>query len=137
VAAWITNDLPNTLSFADWQSLQPWSLPGDADAFADPDLDGSVNYLEWLTSTDPLLSTDFWSIGIQRATNEVQVLVPQIANRAIEVQYSDHLGNAPDWLPLDVVDNRPLFSSSNLLHSVTDPSSIEATRFYRVRIYEP
>jgi mono/diheme cytochrome c family protein len=137
VAAWITNDLPAYQAFADWRAAQAWALPEDGDALADPDHDGAVNRLEWLTETDPLLASDYWNMGIQRSGADVQILIPLIANRAFQVQYTDQPDAGSVWTPLDVPENRPIFPASSYPHMVTDPTSSEGMRLYRVLVYEP
>ena len=139
LSAWITNGLSNYQSFADWQIVHfgATNAPGAA-MFADPDGDGAVNYLEYLTGTDPLKSTNFWSIGIL-ATNKsaVEITYLQIANRGFEVQYTTNLTDSASWFLLDVVGNNPFLSASNRTAMIKDVISPGAARFYRVRVYEP
>ena len=137
VGAWITNALPGYQSFADWQSGVGWSNAPDADAFADPDGDGAVNYLEYLTGSDPLAGTNYWRIEARREGTNVAIAFPQIANRGFEVQYAPDLARPIMWNPLDVPANKPFFSVTNFMKTVTDVPANGSERFYRVRVFPP
>lgn len=138
LAAWITNDLPNHVSFAAWQlnffgaTNAPNAGPDD-----DADGDGARNYLEYLTQTNPTNSLDAWKISIELNNGSPQIVFPQIANRAFEVQSTTDLLNSNSWSPLDVPGNEPFFSSSNRTATVVDASAMDTNKFYRVRVYEP
>jgi len=138
LAAWITNDLPAYVSFAAWQtnyfgsSTTPNAGPGE-----DADGDGAKNYLEYLTETNPTNSLDAWRISVELSNNSPQVVFPQIANRAFEVQSTLSLSVTNSWSPLDVPGNQPFFSSSNRTARVSDVLAWETNKFYRVRVYEP
>jgi hypothetical protein len=138
LSAWITNDLPSYQSFADWQALKFGSTNApNAGSTADPDGDGASNYLEFLTSTDPLAATNFWSFDFQRFTNFYQIRFPQMANRGFEVQISTNLFGLNSWSPLDVAGNEPFFSISNRFSVINDSIIDVSNKFYRVRIFEP
>ncbi|MBC8094203.1 MAG: hypothetical protein H7Y43_00175, partial [Akkermansiaceae bacterium] len=139
LSAWITNDLPSYQSFADWQiaAYGSTNAPEAAPDF-DADLDGAGNYAEFLTGTDPGVSTassNLWQIAIQGGSNEVQIVFPQLVNRGFEVQSRTNLLEGLSWLPLNVPGNTPFFSSTNQPASVTDQAT-EAEKFYRVRVFE-
>jgi hypothetical protein len=138
LSEWITNGPANYQSFADWQKtfFNSTDLPS-ATPDADPDGDGAVNRLEYLTGSNPLLGGDAWKSSIRPMASSVQILFPRLANRAFEVQWSSNLADAKSWVVLDHPDNRQFFSSTNgqaMIEDITTPSS---ARFYRVRIYEP
>ncbi|HVV73070.1 MAG TPA: PQQ-dependent sugar dehydrogenase, partial [Verrucomicrobiae bacterium] len=63
VRDWISGSSSNYQSYADWQvsNFGSTSAPGSA-PWEDPDGDGAVNQLEYLTSTDPLLAQDCWAV---------------------------------------------------------------------------
>src|SRR5262249_40381386 len=85
LSRWVTNDLPAYQAFADWQLARFGSTNApNAAATSDPDGDSAVNYLEYLTGTDPLQSTDNWRIAVQTVGSAAQVQFTQIANRAFE-----------------------------------------------------
>jgi uncharacterized repeat protein (TIGR03806 family) len=138
VASWITNDLPSYLSFSDWQTLYFASTNGPtAGAAADPDGDGAQNYLEYLTGTDPLQSSSCWRIGMQLNNPYVQVVFPQISNRAFEVQARTNIFDSSAWTPLDVPGNEPYFARTNRVGSLNQPLNPSGSVFYRVRVIEP
>lgn len=134
---WITADAVAFQSFADWQAahFNDPQLP-QAAANADPDRDDSVNYLEFLVGTDPLVRSDPWQISARIRDGAVQILFPQIARRGFEVQATTNLFDSTSWRPLDVPGNRPFFSATNFEAVVEDPIIGVAPKFYRVRIFE-
>jgi glucose/arabinose dehydrogenase/mono/diheme cytochrome c family protein len=137
VSAWITNDLPNYQSFPAWQIARFGSTNApEAAAQSDPDRDSAVNYLEYLTGTDPEAPASFWQIGIQRAGNNAQLAFPQIANRGFEVQSANGLPPGASWATLDVVGNEPFFSITNRSALINvAPSS--TNNYYRIRVFAP
>jgi len=138
LSAWVTNTMPSYQTFADWQIANFGSnnAPNTA-ANADPDGDFAQNYLEYLTGTDPLQSTSNWKIAVQRAANISQVSFTQIANRGFEVQGTTDLFNSNSWSALDVAGNEPFFWITNRAAVISDPSSNSASKYYRVRVFEP
>ncbi len=74
-----------------------------------PDGDGAVNQLEFLVGSNPLLPGDAFRNTIQPKAASAQIVIPRLANRAYEVQWSTHLGDANSWVVLDHPDNRPCF----------------------------
>jgi hypothetical protein len=90
IAAWITNDLPSHLTYAEWQVANFGSTNApDSEPAEDADGDRALNYFEYLTATDPNAATNFWGITAQPAIDGVAILYPQIANRAFEIQLVD------------------------------------------------
>jgi hypothetical protein len=138
VSAWVTNDLPGWQSFADWQIANFGSTNApNSGATQDADLDGAKNYLEYLTGTDPNSTNSFWNISAQRAGNSLQIVYPQIANRAFEVQSAFSPFSSAAWQALDVAGNEPFFAVSNRTTVVNDSDSARTNKFYRVRVFEP
>ncbi len=136
--AWITNDLPSYQTFADWQVAHFGSTNApNAGAAADPDADGSRNYLEYLTGTDPILAGSNWRIGVQLAGSVAQIGFLQISNRAFEVQGTTTLFVSNSWSALDIAGNEPFFPISNRDWTVAEPISSTTNKFYRVRVFEP
>ena len=134
---WIAQDLPGYESFAQWQTrLFGSSTAENARPDADPDGDGAVNRLEYLVGSNPTNSSDGWRIQIRRATNGVDIIYPQVANRGFEVQATTSAANPFYWTPLDIYENRPLFSATNGMRVVRDPVA-DSRKYYRVRVFEP
>jgi glucose/arabinose dehydrogenase len=135
--SWITNDLPAYETFADWQ-VSRFGSPSDPNAapLADPDADGALNSLEYLTGTDPKSRSNFWSISVEATGGVARVSFPQIANRGFEVQAAPILGPPAAWVPLDLTGNEPFFSISNKAGVISDPLGPTNT-FYRVRVFAP
>ena len=138
LAAWITNDLPGYVSFATWQSnyFGSTSAPNAAQ-LADPDGEGAKNYLEYLTGTVPTNAASAWGVGITRDGANAQVVIPQPANRAVEVQATTNLLNADSWSALNLPANTPFFPASNRTATVAEPVATDNARYYRVRVFEP
>jgi hypothetical protein len=138
LSAWITNDLPDYVSFTDWQTSNFGSTNApNTGPEGDFDGDGAKNHLEYLTQTSPTNSLDLWNISIQINHDTPQIVFPQIANAAFEVQATTDLLNNNSWSPLDVPENQPFFSVSNRMATVQDASPADTNKFYRVRVYSP
>ena len=138
LAAWITNDLPAHVSFAQWQSNYFGStLAPDAAQLADPDGDRARNYLEYLTGTVPTNAASAWGVSIALNGTNAQVVIPQPANRAVEVQATTNLFNSDSWTALNLPANAPFFPSSNRTAIVEEPATSGSPRYYRVRVLEP
>jgi hypothetical protein len=69
---------------------------------ADPDGDGAINQLEYLTGSNPLLRGDGWTISILPKVSSVEIGFPRLANRAFEVQWNTNLFNGRSWVSLDI-----------------------------------
>ena len=138
LSAWITNGLSGYQSFMDWQ-LVYFGSTNDviAQPLADPDRDRAENYLEYLTATIPTNATSAWGISIKRSSTNVQLNIPQVANRAFEVQATTNLLNSDSWSALNLPANAPSFPSSNRTAVVEDIVQPGPLRFYRARVFEP
>jgi glucose/arabinose dehydrogenase/mono/diheme cytochrome c family protein len=138
LATWITNDLNSYVSFAAWQSNYFGATNNpNAALLADPDNDRAKNYLEYLTGTVPTNAASGWGIGITNQNGTVQIVIPQIANRAIEVQSTTNLTAVNSWQPLNLPANAPFFPATNRVWSVTIPEIAPEPHYYRVRVFEP
>ncbi len=138
IAAWITNDLPNYVSYESWQSNYFGSTNApNAAQLADPDGDGAKNYLEYLTATIPTNSASGWSISIAASNNNAHVRIPQIANRAFEIQTTTNLFDSNSWSALNNPANAPFYPASNRTATVTEPLQPGNPRYYRARVFEP
>jgi hypothetical protein len=138
ISAWITNDLPDHLTYAEWQLANfgstnaPNSAPED-----DADSDRALNYLEYLTATDPNADTNFWRFDAQLSGGGVDLLIPQIANRAFEMQSTTNLFSSIDWQPLDLPGNEPFFWITNRTGTISVPATNAAETYFRARVFEP
>lgn len=138
LAAWITNDLPDYVSYATWQTNYFGSTnTANAALLADPDNDGAKNYLEYLTTTVPTNAASGWGVSITLSNGLAQVLIPHSANRAVEVQSTTNLFNANAWAAMNQPDNAPFFPATNRTTIVSDPAAAATPKYYRVRVYEP
>jgi glucose/arabinose dehydrogenase len=138
LAAWITNDLPNYVSLAAWQSNYFGSTnAANAAPLADPDSDGAQNYLEYLTGTNPTNGLSGWSIVPALSNGQMSVVIPQPANRAVEVQATTNLFNSDSWSVINLPANAPFFPASERTSVVSEPAGSVTPRYYRVRVYEP
>ena len=138
LSEWITNGLANDRSFAEWQVAFFNSTNAAAAApDADPDGDGAINQLEYLTGSNPLLPSDAWKISIRLKASAVQIIFPHLVNRAYQVQWTINLSDANSWIALDHPDNRPFFSSTNGQTMMEDVIAGSSAKFYRVRVFAP
>jgi len=136
LSTWITNDLPSFRTFSDWQTLY-FTNSLEAGLDADPDQDGAINLLEYLTSSNPLLAADVWTMAARQETEKIVLTFPHLANRGFELQVSSNLSDPNGWLPWDAPENRPLFSGTNFQANISIPLTNTPVQFYRLRIYEP
>ena len=138
LAAWITNELPTYVSYEAWQSNYFGSTNApNAAKLADPDGDGAKNYLEYLTQTVPTNNASAWGISIATSNNNANVLIPQIANRALEIQTTTNLFNSNSWSTLNIPANAPFYPVSNRTAIVSEPAQPGNPRYYRARVFEP
>jgi uncharacterized repeat protein (TIGR03806 family) len=136
LSTWITNDLANFKSYADWQVLHFGATNSVSGApAADPDADLSPNQIEYLAGTDPTNREQRWAPALFLDTDTPQLWVNQPANRAVEIQASSSF--PPSWQSLDVPGNRPHFPSINRILIVEDSDAKGTNRFYRSRIFAP
>ena len=70
-------------------------------------------------------------------TREGFVVIPQVANRAFEVQASTNLLSSNSWPVLNLPANAPFFPSSNRTAIVEEALSPGSPRYYRARVFEP
>jgi len=138
IAAWITNELSGYVSYSDWQLnyFGATNAPG-AGPLDDVDGDRAHNYLEYLTGTNPTNAASGWSVSISLTNAQAQIVIPQVANRAVEVQSTTNLADSASWTALNQPDNRPFFPRTNRTIVVSDPAAATTPKLYRVRVFEP
>ncbi|HEX5222422.1 MAG TPA: LamG-like jellyroll fold domain-containing protein [Verrucomicrobiae bacterium] len=137
LAAWISGDLTNRQTFAQWQvahfgsTNSPSAAPG-----LDFDFDGASNYIEYLTKTDPQLAASVWKLSVSApVSGQVQLSYPRVPNLGVVIETSYDF---TQWTPWDVPGNQPFFGASldtvNLsgLMSTNPPY-----QYFRARFVEP
>lgn len=133
--AWITTELTNRQTFAQWQlSLFGSTNTANALATADPDADGANNYYEYLTQTSPTNALPApWTIAIDAAAGTVDVSFQRVANLGFLVETSPDFANWQTW---NVPANTLWFSATNFTDTITGPRG-GPNQYFRVRIFEP
>ena len=136
LTAWISSELTNRQSFAQWQIANFGSTNNpSAAADADPDGDGASNYYEFLTRTSPRTNAPPpWTITIAEAAGTVGVNFLRLASLGFLVETSTGFEK---WSAWDVPGNQLFFGASDQLATVTGPLASETNRFFRVKILEP
>jgi hypothetical protein len=138
LAAWITNGLANYQSYSAWQLAYLGSTnAANAQQLADADGEGAKNYLEYLTGTIPTNAASAWGISVSHSNGNASIIIPQVANRAFEIQSTTDLLNGNSWSPLDVPANAPFFPVSNRTAIVEEPIQPGSPKYYRARVFEP
>lgn len=138
LSAWITNDLPNWQSFSEWQQ----ATFGDVDGLqalpeSDPDGDLTPNYLEYLAGTDATNAASLWRPKIVRRDGGVEVVLPQPANRAIQIQSAADLRSPVVWKVLEAPGNERFFVAAPTNRVVRDAISSSTNKYYRARLLAP
>jgi mono/diheme cytochrome c family protein len=134
---WIATDAVSLQSFAAWQAANfADPLSPEAGPAADPDHDGSSNYLEFLLRSDPKVAGPPWTISAEREGDVIRIRFPRKAGRGFEVQSITNPFEAASWQSLDVPGNEPFFSAGDVESVVEDRASDGAQKFYRVRVFE-
>lgn len=133
---WISTELTNRQSFAQWQlAIFGSTNAANALATADPDGDGANNYYEYLTQTSPTNAVPApWTIAIDESAGTVGVSFTRVANLGFLVESSSDFAN---WNLWDVPENTLWFSAANFVDTIAGPLTGETNRFFRVRILEP
>jgi hypothetical protein len=135
LAAWITNDLPNRVTFDVWATERfPGSEPGFRSRSSDPDSDGLSNFEEYLLGEDPLDPVRRWSVRIRNDSDGYRLSFPRKAGRKFEVEWNARLDAPGSWSRLEHVANDPRTAAAD--GEAVIPIPADADRFYRVRISE-
>lgn len=137
MAAWITNDLPARLPYAQWATNQfgAANVPWFGAPEQDPDGDGVDNAREWLLGTAPTARLDSWRPVLVRDSEGVRLRFPRKPNLNFVVETAD-APNSRAWKPLDVPGNRAYFPAREEMADIPLPAT-EDTRLFRVRIESP
>ena len=134
--SWISGELTNYQSFADWQIAHFGSTNAPAAAaWADPDGDGANNYVEYLTQTDPLNASDVWKLAISVNGGLINVSYPQVPNLGVVIDSSTDLFN---WAPWDIPGNQLIFGSSAGVQFLQAPfTPVTPEQYFRARLIAP
>lgn len=136
LTAWISGELTNRQTFAQWQVAHFGSTNNpSAAANFDADGDGANNYLEYLTRTDPQLFSDVWKLSVAANGSQVQLSYPRVPNLGAVIDTSY---NFAQWTPWNVPSNQPFFaatSGTNLLTGVI--STNPPYQYFRARFILP
>ncbi len=130
LTTWITLMSEN---FTAWQVVAFGSPDIEiADAFADPDGDGSHNLLEYLNGTDPRDSESFWNVLVEKMGDETRIQFNGIAGITYSVESSNDLDTWTEW----DVDGNPLTADESTGEVILMGAAASAGAFYRVRVAE-
>jgi len=139
VTAWITGEAAAYETFAEWQ-VRNFNSTIDADAQpdSDPDGDGAVNRLEWLTRTQPTNHLDAWGVDELEIFGGIPMLAfDRVGGAGFDAQVSTNLISG-NWMSIDTPENQPVFSAGTVPTAIPDHDGTnDVERFYRVRVYEP
>jgi len=136
LTAWITSDLTNRQTFAQWQVAHFGSTnnPSAAASF-DADGDGASNYIEYLTRTDPQVLTNVWKLAVSAGGSQVHLDYPRVPNLGVVVDTSY---NFSQWSPWNVLGNQPFFGASSGVVTLTGLMSTNPPyQYFRARFIEP
>ena len=134
MAQWITQDLTHYTTYPEWQiHFFGTTNSPTGQSNADPDHDGAVNYLEFLTGTDPINPADVWKLKISSTNQNVRLSFRVPPECGIELQSSGNVTITESWAPLDVPANRPLFSGT--ASNATYPVAGGTNQFFRARLF--
>lgn len=137
VRRWITESLAEGHTYADWEAKNFSQNESEVShPFADPDQDQAINYLEYLTLTNPKGTNDRFHLQIHLTAEGREIRFLQAPRHYFEVQWAPSLGTDAIWRPLNEPENRPSAVSTTTLKSVIDRSPDSETRYYRVAVTE-
>jgi hypothetical protein len=138
LARWITTDLTNYQTYAEWQTqlFGGTNAPNSGEQ-EDYDGDNAKNYLEYLTGTDPLIASSGWGLAVSASNGTAIISWNQPANRAVELQAASNLVSGANWQPVDELFNQPFYPSSNRVQQFNVSTNPEIPLFYRARVTEP
>ena len=138
LARWITTDLTNYQSYAEWQVANfGGTNAANSGELEDYDGDSAKNYLEYLTGTDPLLAADGWGLLISKSNGTATISWEQPANRAVELQTASSPVPTANWQPVTAPFNEPFYPSSNRVQQFSVSTNPWIPLFYRARVSEP
>jgi uncharacterized repeat protein (TIGR03806 family) len=131
--AWITESLPNRVSYAQWR--YEWfdsSNSPSGEPEADPEADGYTNQEEFLRGTNPLLHTaSFTGLQLTYTPQTVTISGEVPPDRTAQIETSLDMVN---WRPWDVPNNDTLFTSGGTL--ILTGAMDDPVRFFRLRLSE-
>ena len=134
---WIENHLPSVQTFEEWQITHfgGTEVTG-AGASENPDDDNANNKLEFLTGTDPNLSTDQWNFSFDLSTQgTASFSFDRLANRNFQIEISTDLINWQIWnVPENTISIPDTTIENDTISGATDG---ESKLFFRFQVSEP
>lgn len=134
---WIQNHLPGTQTFEEWQTTHFGSPEASgAGASENPDGDNADNELEFLTGTDPNLSTDQWNFSFDLDTQGAPSFTfDRLANRNFQIEVSTDLINWQIWNVQENAISIPDATINN--DTISGATNGEPRLFFRFQVSAP
>ena len=134
---WIQNHLSGAQTFEEWQTTHfggP-TAPG-AGVAENPDGDNANNEFEFLTGTDPNLSTDQWTFLFDLdVQGTAKFIFDRLANRNFQIEVSTDLINWQIW---DVPENAISIPNTTINNDIiSGATNGEPELFFRFRVSAP
>lgn len=133
---WIEEEAPEIRTYEQWsESMFSQSGP-DMAPDADPDLDGSTNYSEFVLGSDPRDASSAFAPQFSRVPHGYQLSFNLPANTSFRVwENTDNLQG--EWALLDLPDARLEFPPEPEQYEVFIPSNPDGRRFFFVEPVAP
>jgi uncharacterized repeat protein (TIGR03806 family) len=138
IARWITNDLPNRVTFSSWLDQHfPNTNSPSAQPLSDPDMDGYSNYAEFLIGSNPNSAANLWKalITSSAAENSYSINYTVPPHRKVQLQFSTNIFDPASWQPVESPLNAPFIWSFEKQLLLEEQIGSES-KFYRLQISE-
>ena len=137
LTAWITQDLPDRESFAEWQIAEFGSpVPAKAGPDEDPDGDGLTNRMEYLVGGRPEIPNSPSLLKIEPTGNTLRFDFSLPANRSMVIETSETLLQG-SWQAWEVEGNSPVFPAAGGPRTLEFPMPGGPKQFFRGRVAAP
>ena len=137
VKRWILEDLSQPRTYPEWaaQYFDDLNHP-DALLTEDPDEDGYSNLYESLTRTHPLDDQDYLELTFERIDETVNMIIPGISNRYVEVEWTETPDDPDSWNTLDLSENAFFYPADKTDKSIKLQSLDQEKAFFRIKVNE-